>query len=146
MPHVEVEKFIKAPKEKVFSICSDMVSFAKFMPDVEAVHLLEKGEQYSITEWITRLQGRTIRWREREDYDAVNNRIYYKQLEGDLKSMSGEWIFEETDSGTKLTMTMDFEFGLPMLEPVLNPVAVIALRKNLNNMLESIKRKAEAEE
>ena len=143
LPRVEVSKIINAPIDKVFAICSDMVSFAEFMPDVESVSLIEEGANYTITDWKTKLQGKRIEWREREDYDSVNYHIRYEQIKGDLKKMEGEWIFTESEDGTGVTLTMDFEFGLPLLEPVLNPVALLALRKNMNGMLSAIKNKAE---
>lgn len=143
MPHVEVKTVIAAPRDAVYDICSDMTRFAEFMPDVQSITLVESGDGYTVTDWVTSLQGRKFAWREREEFDRDNYRIYYRQVQGDLKKMEGEWLFETTMDGTEVTLTMDFEFGLPLLEAVLNPVAIFALKKNMNGMLEAIKAKAE---
>lgn len=144
MPHVEVKVVMAADPRSVYNVCRDMTAFAEFMENVEKVALLEEGEDYTLTEWHTKLQGRKFVWQEREEYDDENLAIRYRQAQGDLKQMEGEWILEEVPGGTAVTLTCDFEFGIPMLAPVLNPVASITLKQNLRQMLEGIKARVES--
>lgn len=142
VPRVEVSKLVQAPVEQVYRICRDLPSFPKFMPNVVSVTVKEAGDNWTVTEWVTRLQGRTIRWTERDEFDDVTPRISYNQVSGDLKTFRGEWHFAPEGSGTRVTMTCEFEFGIPVIAALLNPVAVMALRSNIEDMLNAIDRQA----
>lgn len=141
MPFVEVTRLVGAPRDAVWNIASDFPSFPKFMPDVESLRVVERGDGWEVSEWVARLQGRKIRWAERADFDRVNYRICYKQTAGDLKKFEGEWRFDEADGQrTLFTLTCDFDFGIPVVAALLNPVAARAIRANLEQMMESIER------
>jgi hypothetical protein len=65
--------------------------------------------------------------------------IEFDQVKGDLAKMSGACVFTEVPEGTLVTLWVEFDFGIPMLSTLLNPIAVVALRKNLTEMLDRIK-------
>lgn len=142
MPHVEVTRLVAAPIDTVYALCKDLPSFPKFMPNVERVDVLESGPGYSVTHWVAKLQGRTFRWTERDEHDDARRHMSYRQVSGDLKKFEGEWRFAEEDGKTRVTMTCDFEFGIPVLAALLNPVAALAIRNNIEGMLEAIEREA----
>lgn len=52
--------------------------------------------------------------------------------------MKGEWILKKTASGSEVKLTVDFEFGIPMLAGLLNPVLKRKVRENSENMLSAI--------
>lgn len=144
MPFVEVKRLVQVPRQRLWRVAADFTSFPRFMPDVERITILERGNGWEVSEWVTRLQGRVIRWKERADFDPVAFRIRYRQTEGDLKKFEGEWRFDEDEGGTLFTLTCDFEFGIPVLAALLNPVAARAIRANLEAMMDAIEREAQA--
>lgn len=140
MPLVEVSGTVNGPVRQVYNRAKDMEAFAGYMPDVEAINSLEKGPGYSVTEWVSRLQGRIFRWVEREEFDDEAMVIRYRQTEGDLAKMEGQWTFTEDEAGTHISLDCTFEFGMPVLAALLNPVGKIAVKKNLSAMLQALKQ------
>ncbi len=142
MPEVSVAQRLRARPETVWVLVSDMESFPRFMSSVLSVKVLERGDGFTRSEWVCRLQGMRFRWVERDDFDATAGIIRYAQVEGDLKRFEGEWQLtpppgtpsDETD----VRLRTLFDFGLPMLSAMLDPVAKIALRKNVEAMLRGL--------
>lgn len=143
MPYVEVNTVIKAPRQALFPIIKDMEKYPEFMPDVVSVKVLEREGNTTLTEWVTNVDGRVIRWKERDIIDDARCHIAYRQTEGDLKKFEGEWILEEVPEGTKVTLTVDFEFGIPMVAGLLNPILKKKVKDNSDNMLRAIKERME---
>jgi len=143
MPHVEATQMVQAQPDEVYRIAGDMESYPAIMDNVDSVVVTERGDGYTHTAWDTRLHGRRIKWTERDDFDPENLCIRYHLLEGDLKKFEGEWRFEPAEGGTKVTLTVDFDFGIPTLAAILNPVARLVVKENCRQMLEAIKARAE---
>jgi ribosome-associated toxin RatA of RatAB toxin-antitoxin module len=113
------------------------------MADLKEVTVLERGDNYTITHWVSNVDGRTIQWTERDTFFDEEWRIHYQQTEGDLKKMEGEWRLTEIDGGTDIMLTVDFEFGIPMIAGLLNPILKMKVRDNSENMLAAVKAKVE---
>lgn len=138
MPHVEVNRLVRAPREVVWKVASDFESFPRFMADLQSLQVLERGDGWEVSAWEGKLSGRIVRWTERAEFDPAHYRIRYKQVKGDLKVFEGEWRFDDAGGNTDFTLTCDFEFGIPVLAALLNPVAVRAIRGNLEMMMSGI--------
>ena len=143
MPYVEVSKVIRGPRDAVYRLIRDMENFPEFMEDVISVKILERDETSTLSEWVTQLEGRRLTWKEREIFHDAEYRIEYHQVEGDLKKFEGEWILEQVPEGTRVTLTCEFELGIPMFAALLHPIARIKVRENVESMLEGIRRKVE---
>ncbi|HEX2972399.1 MAG TPA: SRPBCC family protein, partial [Tepidisphaeraceae bacterium] len=88
--------------------------------------------------------GRIIKWTERDTFDDANCHIAYNQIEGDLKKFAGEWILTPLDDATtEIKLTVDFEFGIPMIAGLLNPILKKKVKVNSENMLKAIKDRLE---
>jgi coenzyme Q-binding protein COQ10 len=141
VPYIEVSKIIAAPKVQLYEILKDMEKYPEFMKDLKSVTILERQENTTLTAWETVLVGRTIKWVEKDIFDDENQHIRYQQVSGDLQKFEGEWILTEADGGTKVTLTVDFEFGIPMVAGLLNPVAKMMIKENSENMLAALQLK-----
>jgi coenzyme Q-binding protein COQ10 len=136
MPTVEVQMTVPGPPDRVLALLSEMERFPTFMDNLESVTVRERGDGYTISEWVARLQGARFRWVERDEFGP--DRITFRQVEGDLRRFEGEWVVEAVPDGTRVKFVTTFEFGMPMLATLLNPVAKIALRENGRAMLAAI--------
>lgn len=145
MPNVEVTQTIRGDRKKIYDLIADMESYPRFMPSLNSLEVLDRGEGWTVTSWDTSISGMNFRWQERDEFDPENTRISYRQLTGDLKRFEGEWIIEEVDGEVNVTLTVDFDFGVPMLSTLLNPVASLKLRQNGEAMLKAIKARCETE-
>ena len=140
MPYVEVHKTIQAQPQTVFEVLSDMESFPRFMENVVSVQVVRREGNETDSQWHVMLQGAPFRWLERDTFLPAEGRITYQQISGDLKKFEGEWRVSAADGGTSVTLTTDFEFGMPMIANLLNPVAKLILRRNAEQMLDALER------
>lgn len=144
MPYVEVSKIIQGDKNELYEIIKKMEDYPKFMKDVVSVETLERGnDNTTVTYWVTNVDGRTIKWKELDKFDDTNFKIIYKQIAGDLRKFEGEWILEDTPEGVRVILTVDFDFGIPMIAPLLNPILRKKVKQNSEAMLQSIKERIE---
>lgn len=138
MPYVEVSRVLPGSVEDVWRYTTDFASFPRFMEDVISIDIVEHEGNRAVSKWVTKLEGRILRWTEEDVFDPEGHRIRYRQTDGDLKKFEGEWRHEPADGGTRVTITCDFELGIPMFAALLNPIARIKVRDNLNSMLDGI--------
>ena len=143
MPFVETKTVISGNIDDIYNIVKNMEAYPSFMNDLESVTILEKGADYTLSHWVSNVDGRRIVWTEKDNFYDAEKRITYKQTEGDLKKMEGEWRLAETEQGTEITLTVDFEFGIPMIAGLLNPILKMKVRDNSENMLAAVKAKVE---
>ncbi len=144
MPYVEVTISVGCTRDKIYPILKDMEKYPGFMADLVSVEVLERTATTTITKWVSNVDGRIIKWTALDTFDDENMHISYQQVDGDLKKMAGEWILTPTDEGTDIKLTVDFEFGIPMISGLLNPILKRKVRDNSINMLNAVKEKVEA--
>ncbi len=143
MPVVEEQIDIKMDPAQLFPIISDFERYPEFMADVQKVTVLERGDGWSTSEWINLAAGRTIKWVEKDFVKPDENRIDFELVKGDLKTFEGFWLLEPNGESAKLTLRISFEFGIPMLAPLLHPLLAKILRENIKQMLTGLKKRAE---
>ena len=143
MPYVEVTMPVKCEREKIYPIIKNMEKYPDFMTDLISVEVLERDKNTTVSKWVSNVDGRIIKWTEKDIFDDENMHITYKQIDGDVKKFEGEWILTPVESGTEVKLTVDFEFGIPMISGLLNPIAKKKVRTNSENMLKAIKEKME---
>lgn len=143
MPYVEKSIIIQGPADEVYALAKDMESFPEFMPDVQSVKVVERDAARTVTEWNTDVDGAEILWTEEDHFDDAARRITYRLIEGDLEKFEGEWRFEESPEGTRVTLTVDFDFGIPELAALLGDTLEIKVGENSEMMLASMKRRVE---
>ncbi len=113
------------------------------MHDLVSVEILERGENTTVSHWVSNVDGRKIVWTERDTFYPEEMRITYCQTEGDLKKMEGEWRLVPVSEGTEVSLLVDFEFGIPMIAGLLNPILKKKVRENSENMLTAVKAQIE---
>ncbi len=143
MPFVEVVISVDCNREKIYPILKNMEKYPEFMKDLVSVEILERTGHNTVSKWVSNVDGRVIKWTELDTFDDENMHIAYKQIEGDLKKFEGEWILTPLIEGTEIKLTVDFEFGIPMIAGLLNPILKKKVRDNSMNMLKAIKEKME---
>jgi coenzyme Q-binding protein COQ10 len=144
MPLVEVETWIRGPAEKAYALIKDMESYPRFMDAVKELRVLERDGDTLLTEWTALFQGRLLRWRERDVFDDATLSMTYRQTEGDLKRFQGEWRCLSEGDGVRVTLSVDFDLGVPMLSGLLDPVAKLVTRRNCESMLAAIRTRVES--
>jgi len=143
MPQVEVEAFIHAPLAVVYALAKDVERFPEFMPDLESVRVLERGGNRTVTEWQGRVQGRRIRWVEEDEWDDAHYTCTFRQREGDFDRYEGTWAFMPVEGGCSTRLVIDFDLKIPLIGPLLVNLVQALVRRNAENMLDALRRRAE---
>ena len=143
MPYVETSITILADPGEVYRFACNMEDFPKYMEDVEAVTVLERSENHTVTDWETNVEGTPIYWKEIDDFDDKNLIISYRLIEGDLDKFEGQWNFKAVPGGTEVVLGVDFDFGIPALEELIGPTLIVKVRENSTMMLEGMKEEIE---
>ncbi|MGI6262887.1 MAG: type II toxin-antitoxin system RatA family toxin [Succiniclasticum sp.] len=143
MPFVKTEMVMRGEKQAIYDVIKDMVSYPKFMKNLESVEVLEQDGNTDLTHWVSNVDGRKIVWTERDVFYPEEFRITYSQTDGDLKKMEGAWEMETIPEGVRVSLSVDFEFGIPMIAGLLNPILVRKVKENCNAMLQAVKEQVE---
>ncbi len=144
MAFVESEILIDAPAREVYELAKEQDRFPEFMPDVETVTVLERHADYIVTRWKTLVEDAPIEWTEEDRFDDFIPRIDYKLIEGDLDTFEGAWTFVEAAGRTRVTLSVEYDFGVPTLAELIGPTLAKKVRENCEMMLAALKREAEA--
>ena len=140
MPSVLVSKKVSGKIDDIYQLISDMPSYPRFMPDLLSVTLLSRELNKTTTHWISNVDGRKIEWTEEDLFYPQQYRIEYQQIKGVLKMFTGYWQLAETTEGVEISLFVDFEFGIPMIAGLLNPLLKKKVRENSENMLTAIEQ------
>lgn len=145
MPRVETEILIAGQVQAAWKLACDMEKYPEYMENVDEVQVLERdnADHTTVTRWVTNVDGRKIHWVEKDYFDLELLKISYRQISGDLKKFQGEWCFIPVGDHTRVTLTVDFEFGIPMLSKLLNPILTKKTTANCEEMLKAIKEQVE---
>jgi len=138
LPVVSLSEKVDLPPEVVYAKVADMESYPTFMRTVRSLTVLQREEGRTITRWEADLKGTTFRWEEEDTFFPEERRIAYRLVKGDLRKFEGEWRVEPEGAGSRVTLTVDFDFGIPMLAQLLNPIATLLIRQNVEAMLRGL--------
>lgn len=149
MPVVRVTERLRVPEAEVWDLVCDVEAYPKLMESVIAIRVVSEetlpdGRTEAIADWEIELKGSILKWQERDTRDPVARRITYSQVSGDMERFEGFWqVTRIDDEVTEAVLEVDFEIGIEMLKPMLEPVAVRAVGRNSTEMLRSLGPRAE---
>jgi len=144
MPRIEVSVNIKKPKREVYKVISDMEKFPDFMRDVKSLRIVKRvTDEHFITLWEIDIDGAPINWKEEVFFDQAGSQIKFSMMEGSYKKYHGAWSLQDSRLGTKLTMVVEFDWGIPILEKYVGKALEVKARRGLLGMIQAIKKEAE---
>jgi ribosome-associated toxin RatA of RatAB toxin-antitoxin module len=80
---------------------------------------------------------------EEDAWDDAAHRCRFRQRDGDFDSYEGTWEFAADDGGTRTTITVQFEFGIPLIGRLLSGLLRVKMRENIDGMLKALKQQIE---
>ena len=145
MPTVETSVWINAPLDRAYAVAKDNESFPEFMKDVKSLSIVEKEGSRIVSDWVGLVPQfmLKVRWRQEDVWDDTAHTCVFKQLQGDYDRLDGEWRFKEENSGTRFESVVHYEYNVPTLGALVRKVIHGIVVKNMDNVLNSIKARAE---
>lgn len=144
MVSVENIVVVNAPQEKVFSVASDFESWPLFMPSYKEVKIVERSENKMVIERMGQVRGKPVFWKSEVRLEPPGS-IKAKQVKGPIPDMDIEWLFEEIEGETKITLIHNFEYKkIPLIGEIIGRLLVAKIvRRMAEETLEAIKRRIE---
>jgi ribosome-associated toxin RatA of RatAB toxin-antitoxin module len=145
MPTVDTTVWINAPLEKVYAIARDSETYPEYMKDVKSVTPVSREGNRFVADWVGVVPtfGLKVRWRQEELWDDAHHSSRFRQLEGDYDMLQGTWTFRSERGGTQFDQHLDYEYNVPTLGPLVKKVILSVVQKNLENINEAFKKRAE---
>lgn len=81
--------------------------------------------------WELHFRSGLLRWTEGERFQRDALRIEFEQETGDFDSFSGSWTLRQQGADTGVRFEADFDFGIPSLEGILDPIAERVIRETV---------------
>lgn len=133
MRRVELDAVVAAAEAE--TVFENVVRFERY-PDL-APHVQSATVQQSLPEptgkssWELHFRSGLLRWTETEAFDRAALTVAFEQDAGDFDSFAGTWTFTQQGPDTRVRFAADFDFGIPSLEGILDPIAERVIRETV---------------
>jgi uncharacterized membrane protein len=146
MPTVETSVWVDAPLTHTFAVARDNESFPEFMEDVKSLEIVERDGGRIVSDWVGVVPtfGLKVRWRQEDVWDDSTHTCTFRQVEGDYDRLDGTWRFSEENGGTRFDSSLEYEYVVPGLGPLVKRVIHGIVVKNMDGVLRAIKSRAES--
>ncbi|AYN35343.1 cyclase [Streptomyces albus] len=105
--------------------------YPELAPVVRAVTIHEISDDKETSDWEVYFRNGILRWTESDHFDPDNLSIDFTQLDGDFDSFEGTWRIESGENGCVVDFRADFDFGIPSLAGILDPVAERVIKETI---------------
>jgi ribosome-associated toxin RatA of RatAB toxin-antitoxin module len=91
------------------------------------------------SDWEVDFRNGVLTWSEEDVLDDAARSIVFRQTEGDFESFDGRWdVTAQADGSARVAFTAAFDFGLPSLAGIVDPVAERVLRETIEHILRTL--------
>jgi ribosome-associated toxin RatA of RatAB toxin-antitoxin module len=133
MRQVKLDALVrKIPADYVYRKMLQFQHYPALAPHVRAttVHAT-LPEPVGSSSWELNFRSGLLRWTERDEFRTDELRIVFAQTEGDFEEFAGHWQMTQQGEDTALSFRCDFDFGIPSLEGILDPIAERVIRETV---------------
>lgn len=101
--------------------------YPELAPDVRSVVAREDS-----SDWEVYFRNGILRWTETDREDPAARTITFAQDDGDFEAFSGVWrVAEQPGGGSRIEFEAEFDFGIPSLVGILEPVAERVIKETI---------------
>ncbi|MFP3991448.1 SRPBCC family protein [Streptomyces sp. E11-3] len=133
MRHVELEALIPTERAStVFDSVRRWERYPELAPHVNAttVHATLPATDCS-SSWELHFRSGLLRWTEDDVFLPEQGEIRFEQTDGDFDSFTGVWSLTEQGDDVAVRFEADFDFGIPSLEGILDPIAERVIKETV---------------
>lgn len=122
----------------VFQRVGDFSRYPEFSEVVRAVDVTSVTDHSETSDWEVYFRNGILRWTERDRFDPDAGTIAFEQEDGDFAEFHGEWHITEDGADCLVHFTASFDFGIPSLAGILDPVAERVFRETIARVVLSL--------
>ena len=122
-----------ADADTAYERITEFERYPEFVDEVRSV-VVHGGGDTSVpleSEWEIYFRNGPLRWSEVDYFQHDQRRITFEQVSGDFEVFRGSWLVEPVAAGCEVTFEATFDFGIPSLEGVLEPIATKVLKEGI---------------
>lgn len=133
MRRVELGAFIPGVEpEVVFDGVIRFERYPELAPHVQSTTVHQTApEPTGRSSWELHFRSGLLRWTEDERFLRDELRVEFEQDDGDFDTFSGHWALSRRPDGCDLRFEADFDFGIPSLEGILDPIAERVIKETV---------------
>jgi ribosome-associated toxin RatA of RatAB toxin-antitoxin module len=126
--HVEIHAFIRGVDAgTVFDTLADFRHYADLVDVVRSVEMDRPANGTAHSTWVVEFRSGLLQWTEQDWFRRDELRLDFNQTEGDFDEFSGGWVLVPEPDGVRTALIADFDFGVPSLASIVEPVAARVL-------------------
>ncbi|MFD5813727.1 type II toxin-antitoxin system RatA family toxin [Streptomyces sp. NPDC127038] len=145
---VTIRAVAVAPAD-AFDRVKDFATYPELSPVVRSVTVDQTASGPSGTvveehsDWEVYFRNGILRWSETDTFDRSALTIDFTQTDGDFAEFSGTWRVRADGEDSLIDFSTEFDFGIPSLAGILDPVAERVFRETIGLVVTSLFPKAE---
>jgi ribosome-associated toxin RatA of RatAB toxin-antitoxin module len=131
--HVELDALVPGQRPAtVFDAVRRWERYPQLAPHVNAttVHSTLPSATCS-SSWELHFRSGLLRWTEEDHFDPQACGIRFEQTDGDFDSFTGSWTLTAQGEDVRVRFEADFDFGIPSLEGILDPIAERVIKETV---------------
>ena len=111
----------------MYDLVRDVDNYSKFVPYCTAsrvVSIIEGANGQSVMNADLRVSYKMLRetYTSKISLDAEARSIHVAQANGPFRQLDNRWTFTDTPEGSDIHFYLDFEFGVPLLRQIIQPM------------------------
>lgn len=133
MRHVELKALVRSDRaEDVFAAVLRWERYPELAPHVRATTVHSTlPEPVGSSSWELHFRSGLLRWTEADHFFTDQLQIRFEQTDGDFDSFVGRWEVRQDGDDVEVNFEADFDFGIPSLEGILDPIAERVIRETV---------------
>jgi coenzyme Q-binding protein COQ10 len=128
MPHHHERKALPFSAEQMYDLVTDVRRYAEFLPWVAAVRVRSDGEDEMLADLVVGFKALKETFSSRV-LKTPKSKVVVDYLDGPMRHLHNQWLFEEAPEGCIVDFTVDFAFQNRVFEALAGQYFSTALRK-----------------
>lgn len=135
MRNVELALTSPVDPDFAFQRITEFERYPEFVDEVRSVIVQTDDGQTLTSEWDILFRNGPLRWAEIDYIQAATRSITFEQTSGDFDVFRGSWQVEPAADGCVVKFETAFDFGIPSLAGVLEPIASKVLKEAIGTIV-----------
>ena len=128
MPHHHERKSLPFSAEQMYDLVVDVSRYSEFLPWVAAARIRSNTDEELLADLVVGFKALKETFSSRV-LKTPKTKVVVEYLDGPMRHLHNQWLFEETADGCIVDFTVDFAFSNRILEAQAGQYFNTALRK-----------------
>ncbi|MFF0816701.1 type II toxin-antitoxin system RatA family toxin [Rhodococcus sp. NPDC003318] len=131
--------------DEAYRRVSDFERYPQLVDEVRSITVQESTGGVTASDWEVFFRNGPLRWSEVDYFQPEIRRITFEQTAGYFEVFRGNWQVDPVRDGCVVNFEVTFDFGIPSLVGVLEPIATKVLKEGIALALLQLLGDAEVE-